>query len=106
MSAIAYYILQQVIIASQGPDSVLRRAIGGDWKGKASPILYVLGVLSAFLSPWIAQAIYVAVALIWLIPDSRIERTVAPSGAASATLPANLHPPSRPEDHPRVEGRR
>jgi uncharacterized membrane protein len=76
MAAIAYYILQQTIIASQGSDSLLRRAIGTDWKGKASPILYLLGIGSAFVTHWVAQGIYVLVALIWLIPDRRIERVV------------------------------
>jgi len=73
MAAIAYYILQQVIIAGQGQESVLKRAVGGDWKGKASPILYILGILAAFLSPWVSQVIYATVALIWLVPDRRIE---------------------------------
>lgn len=81
MAAIAYYILQQVIIAGQGEHSVLKRAVGGDWKGKASPILYILGIVSAFLSPWISQAIYATVALIWLVPDRRIEDALI-AGAA------------------------
>ena len=76
MAAIAYYILQQVIIAAQGEHSVLKRAVGSDWKGKASPVLYVLGIASAFLSPWISQVLYATVALIWLVPDSRIENTL------------------------------
>jgi uncharacterized membrane protein len=74
MAAIAYYILQQTIIASQGSDSLLRRAIGTDWKGKASPIIYLAGIAAAFWTHWVAQACYVVVALIWLIPDRRIER--------------------------------
>ena len=73
MAAIAYYILQQVLIATQGEHSMLKRAVGGDWKGKASPALYILGIASAFLSPWISQIIYATVALIWLVPDRRIE---------------------------------
>jgi uncharacterized membrane protein len=90
MCAIAYYILQQVIIATQGPDSLLRRAVGGDWKGKASPILYVLGIVSAYLSPWIAQGLYLSVALIWLIPDRRIERiiTQGPGSSPHGSSPA------------------
>jgi uncharacterized membrane protein len=76
MAAIAYYTLQQAIIASQGSDSLLRRAIGTDWKGKASPIIYAIGIASAFWTHWIAQACYVLVALIWLIPDRRIERVL------------------------------
>lgn len=77
MAAISYFVLQQCIIATDGPDSVLKRAIGSDWKGKASPILYVTAIGAAFRVPWIAQAIYVAIALIWLVPDRRIERTVS-----------------------------
>jgi TMEM175 potassium channel family protein len=76
MAAIAYFVLQQLIIASQGPDSLLKRAVGGDWKGKLSPLLYVAAILLAFCWQWIAQAIYVLVALIWLIPDRRIERVL------------------------------
>jgi TMEM175 potassium channel family protein len=76
MAALAYYLLQQVIIASQGPASLLKKAVGGDWKGKLSPMLYVAAILLAFCWQWIAQAIYVLVALIWLIPDRRIERAL------------------------------
>ncbi len=75
-AAIAFYILQQAIIASQGEHSVLRRAVGKDWKGKASPLFYLAGTGLTFVSPWLAQAIYVLVALIWLVPDRRIERVV------------------------------
>lgn len=74
MSAIAYFILQALIIKSQGPNSVLKNAIGGDWKGKASPILYITGVTLATWSPTAALMIYTIVAIIWLIPDTRIER--------------------------------
>ncbi len=76
MAAIAYFILQQVIIAAQGKDSVLKKAIGTDLKGKASPILYAAAIGSAFWSPWIAIALYVFVALMWLVPDRRIERVL------------------------------
>ena len=76
MAAIAYYILQTVIIRAQGPDSRLRKALGDDWKGKASPILYVLGILAALWLPSVAQAVYVTVALIWLVPDRRIESAI------------------------------
>jgi uncharacterized membrane protein len=75
-AAVSYYALQQSIIATDGPSSVLRRAVGKDWKGKASPLLYVAAMVSAFWSPWLAQAIYVLVALIWLVPDRRIERAI------------------------------
>ena len=75
-AAIAYWLLQQSIIAAAGPDSVLKRAIGSDWKGNLSPLLYLVAILLTFVSPWLAQAIYVGVALIWLVPDTRIERTL------------------------------
>lgn len=76
MAGIAYFILQQAIIASQGPGSVLRKAIGKDWKGKLSPLLYVAGIFSSLYSSWAAQAIYVFVAVLWLIPDRRIEHAL------------------------------
>jgi hypothetical protein len=74
MAAIAYWLLQQVIIAAQGKDSLLRKAVGADWKGKASPALYLTGSVAAFYSPQLAQGLYVLVALLWLVPDRRIER--------------------------------
>jgi len=74
MSAIAYLILQKRIIASQGDDSLLKKAVGRDWKGKLSAILNVAAILLAFLSSWLSMAIYVLVALIWVVPDRRIER--------------------------------
>jgi len=73
MAAIAYYILQTRIIANHGPDSLLARAIGKDIKGKMSPVLYVLAIASSWFSQWLSGALYVLVALIWLIPDKRIE---------------------------------
>jgi uncharacterized membrane protein len=76
MAAVAYYILQRVIMSSDGPESVLRQAIGSDWKGKISPFLYLLAILSTFWAKWIAQGIYVCVALMWLIPDRRIENAL------------------------------
>jgi len=77
MAAVAYWILQTVIIAQHGGGSLLARAVGRDLKGKVSPILYVMGIASAFFSVALSQAIYVCVALIWLVPDRRIERTIA-----------------------------
>ena len=77
MSAIAYFTLQQMIIASQGHDSLLRRAIGGDWKGKLSPVLYVVAIATAFRWHWVSLALYVFVALIWLVPDRRTEKAMA-----------------------------
>ena len=76
MAAIAYYILQTTIIAKQGRESLLGKAIGDDWKGKLSPVLYLAAIPLAFVSSWIAGALYVFVALLWLIPDPRIEREI------------------------------
>ena len=76
MAAIAYWLLQQLIISSQGPESILRRAVGGDWKGRLSPFLYATAIAMAFVATWVSLAIYVSVALVWLIPDKRIERTL------------------------------
>jgi TMEM175 potassium channel family protein len=77
MAGIAYWILQALIIQSQGPGSLLREAIGADWKGKVSPITYVLAIACAFWLPWVSQCLYTLVALIWLRPDRRIERTLS-----------------------------
>ena len=75
MAAIAYWLLQQSIIRAQGERSALKRAVGSDWKGRFSPFLYVVAIGAAFwASPIVTQAIYALVALIWLIPDRRIER--------------------------------
>jgi uncharacterized membrane protein len=77
MAAIAYLILQQLIIASQGPGSILKKAVGSDWKGRASIVLYSVAILAAFRSQWISQGLYVLVALAWLVPDKRIENVLA-----------------------------
>jgi len=77
MAAIAYYWLEQTIIASQGKDSILRQAVGRDWKAIVAPILYVAGILIAFTSHWASKSIYVLVALMWLVPDPRIEKALA-----------------------------
>jgi len=77
MAAIAYYLLEQAIIRAQGPDSILKKAVGRDWKGKLSPVLYVLAIVAAFVAPWIAEALFVLSALIWFIPDRRIERALS-----------------------------
>jgi len=81
MAAIAYFILQHAIIASEGPASILKTAIGSDWKGKLSPVLYLVAIPATFFAPWIAQLIYVMVALIWLVPDRRIEHTLKKSNS-------------------------
>jgi uncharacterized membrane protein len=77
MAAIAYYLLQQAIIHAQGQDSILNRAIGRDWKGKLSPVLYIVAVIATLRSSQIAQTVLVIAALIWLIPDRRIEKRLA-----------------------------
>ena len=77
MSAVAYLILQGLIIRVSGTDSVLKAAVGRDWKGKTSMVLYVVAIASAYWSPLVSHVIYVAIAAIWLIPDRRIERTLA-----------------------------
>jgi uncharacterized membrane protein len=77
MAAIAYYILQSAIIAQQGTNSLLAAAIGKDWKGKISPLCYFAAIPLAFVSVWIANGLYVFVALLWLVPDRRIERVLA-----------------------------
>jgi TMEM175 potassium channel family protein len=74
MAAIAYYLLQQTIIRAQGHDSILKKAVGRDWKGKVSPVLYLAAIVVALRSPRIADAVFVAVALLWFIPDRRIEK--------------------------------
>jgi uncharacterized membrane protein len=76
MAALAYWILQQLIIASQGPDSILKKAIGSDWKGKLSLVLYTAAIPLAFWGPWISLGLYVVGALLWLIPDRRIENVL------------------------------
>jgi Predicted integral membrane protein len=76
MAAIAYYILQRTIIAKGGRKSILAQAIGDDWKGKLSPVLYLIAIPLAFVSSWIAGGLYVCAALLWLIPDPRIEREI------------------------------
>ncbi len=75
--AIAYYLLQTLIVRSHGADHVLKRAIGADWKGLLSPALYLLGVALSFVDTRLSLAIYVFVAVIWLVPDRRIERALS-----------------------------
>jgi uncharacterized membrane protein len=79
MAAIAYYLLQRAIIRAQGPDSILKKAIGGDWKGRLSPVLYIVAIVTTLRSSWIAQGVLLVAALIWLIPDRRIEKGLATS---------------------------
>jgi uncharacterized membrane protein len=74
LAASAYWLLQRAIIASQGQTSVLKRAVGRDWKGNLSPVLYVIGIVATFWVTWAGPAICGVVALMWLIPDRRIAR--------------------------------
>ena len=76
MAAVAYYVLQCKIVAQQGRDSILASAIGNGWKEKLSPACYVSAIPLAYVSTWIAGGLYVFVALLWLIPDRRIERVL------------------------------
>jgi uncharacterized membrane protein len=79
MPAIAYYLLQRAIMRRHGAQSLLARALGSDVKGKISPVLYAVGIALAFIVPWVSIAIYVLVAVIWLIPDRRIEHALRES---------------------------
>lgn len=74
MAAVAYWILEQVLIAAGGTESRLRDAIGADWKGKSSPLIYLIGIALTFWRPWTGQLVYALAALIWLVPDRRIEK--------------------------------
>ena len=76
LAAIAYLLLQHAILREEGPASVLGAAVGRDRKGKISPLIYAIAIPVAFLHPWMAGALYVVAALMWLVPDRRIERTV------------------------------
>ncbi len=80
MAAIAYLILEKLLIAAEGPDSLLARAVGSEFKGRVSIVLYALGIAVAFYSRLAAQLLYVTVALMWLIPDRRIEREIKNRG--------------------------
>ena len=75
-AAIAYYVLQRSILVHEGPRSLLASALGRDWKGKLSPVIYLAAIPLALLSPWISNGLYAFVALLWLIPDRRIERAL------------------------------
>jgi TMEM175 potassium channel family protein len=79
LAAIAYWILLRTLLRTHGPHSLLATAVGRDLKGNLSPLLYLIAIPLAFVREWIAGALYVTVALIWLIPDRRIERRVSAS---------------------------
>jgi uncharacterized membrane protein len=81
MAACAYWLLQQAIVAAQGPESKLKAALGSDWKGKLSPAIYIAGIVSTLWISWLAEVAYVAAALLWLVPDRRIERKLVHTDA-------------------------
>jgi len=83
MAAFAYLLLQQAIIRAQGQDSILKKAIGSDWKGKLSPVLYIAAIVVAFRSARFAQVLLAIAALIWLIPDRRIENYIRATHSTS-----------------------
>ena len=76
-SGVAYYVLEATIIRSQGAHSRLKEAVGSDWKGIASVVVYAVAIAVAFVAPWISETLYLGVALMWLVPDPRIERRMA-----------------------------
>jgi uncharacterized membrane protein len=80
LPAVAYHLLQMAIVRQDGANSVLAKALGTDIKGKISPILYIAGIAVAFVSPWLSIALYSLVAIIWLVPDRRIENLLRQNG--------------------------
>jgi uncharacterized membrane protein len=85
LAAIAYLLLQHAILVQEGPNSMLAAALNHDWKGRSSPLIYGLGIALAFLHPGIAGALYVLAAVLWLIPDRRIERSLDRAAYANAS---------------------
>lgn len=77
LAAVAYYILQTALIRQQGRDGALAQAIGGDWKGRLSPVVYIIGLGLALIHPLLGVGAYTVVALIWLVPDRRVEHYVS-----------------------------
>ena len=78
-AGVAYYVMSRVLLAIHAPDSLLARALGGDFKGRISLVIYAAAIAVAFVLPWLAGLLYATVAVIWLVPDSRIERVLAPN---------------------------
>jgi uncharacterized membrane protein len=76
-AGISWGVMQRLIIAINGPESAVARAVGQDWKGKMSSVGYVAGFALAFVAPWLSIILYVAISLVWLVPDRRIERTLS-----------------------------
>jgi uncharacterized membrane protein len=91
-AAIAYWGLQQTIIRSQGENSIVKRAVGRDWKGYLSPLAYIAGIVSTQWAPWAAPVFYAAIAIVWLVPDRRIERALAARRAAERAAAAPQEP--------------
>lgn len=87
LSAVAYGFLQRAIVAEQGRSATLARALGADWKGKLSPVLYLVAIGLAFVDEWLADVLYVLVALMWFIPDRRIARGLGATGTAADGRP-------------------
>lgn len=87
LAAIAYEILQAAIVRTEGKQSVLAQAVGRDWKGMASLLCYLVAISVALTWPWLAHLLYVVVALIWLIPDRRIERALGAPDKATHDAP-------------------
>ncbi len=87
MTAVAWYIMQTTIIRAQGNRSALREALGLDLKGKLAPLLYLAGIALAFVATWASDLIYAGVALLWLVPDRRIEAKLDEEGEADVKLP-------------------
>ena len=85
-AACAYWLLQRSLIKAGGPGCLLERAVGGDWKGNLSPVLYAAAIALAFWQPSVSCALYIVVAVIWLVPDPRIERALTSASPASAGM--------------------
>jgi uncharacterized membrane protein len=86
LAGIAYLLLQDAILRQEGRNSTLGAAVGSDWKGKTSLLIYAIAIPVAFLRPWMAGALYVVGALMWLVPDRRIERRVSHPGSEVSTV--------------------
>jgi uncharacterized membrane protein len=91
-ASIAYFILQQALIRQQGRDGALAQALGRDWKGKSSPLIYLVGIAAGMVQPLLGIAVYTVVALIWLVPDRRVEHFVTRAHQADGVA-------DRAEDH-------
>jgi uncharacterized membrane protein len=87
-AAVAYYVLQETLLRVEGKDSVLARAIGRDFKGKVSPLLYCVAVGLSVVDRWLSVAVYVLIALMWLVPDRRVERAITASQEPAGDAPA------------------